>query len=261
MPIANAKDGCPINYQVEGPADAPVLMLCNSLGTNLHMWDDQAPEWAKHFRLVRYDRRGHGKSGAPKGAYTMDMLGHDALAVADAAGAKKFNWCGLSMGGMVGQWLGANASDRFDKLVLANTTCHLPDPTRFQDRIKAVTRNGVASIADQVIPTWLTEDFRERDPATTQEIRRMFAATPLEGYVGCCEALSKLDQRDLLGRITAPVLIIAGRHDMSTTVEQAEFMRKGIPKANLTLLDAAHLSNVEQSYAFNDALLGFLTQR
>ena len=105
MPTVNAKDGCPINYQVEGPASAPVLMLCNSLGTDLHMWDDQAPEWSKHFRLVRYDRRGHGQSGAPKGPYTMDMLGNDALAVADAAGAKTFNWCGLSMGGMVGQEL------------------------------------------------------------------------------------------------------------------------------------------------------------
>ena len=140
MPIVNAKDGCPINYQVEGPANAPVLMLCNSLGTNLHMWDEQAAAWSKHFRLVRYDRRGHGKSGAPKGPYTMDMLGHDALAVADAAGAKKFNWCGLSMGGMVGQWMGANARDRVEKLVLSNTHYYYADKQPWHDRIKFAAR-------------------------------------------------------------------------------------------------------------------------
>src|SRR3989304_8743079 len=112
MPIANAPDNCPINYQGEAPATAPALLLCNSLGTNLHMWDDQAPIWSKQFRLIRYDRRGHGQSGAPKGPYTMDMLGRDALAVADAAGAKTFNWCGLSMGGMVGQWMGAKTRGR-----------------------------------------------------------------------------------------------------------------------------------------------------
>src|ERR1700749_5019543 len=121
MPIANAKDGCPINYQVEGQASAPVLMLCNSLGTDLHMWDDQATEWSKHFRLVRYDRRGHGQSGGPKGPYTMDMLGTDALAVADAAGAKTFNWCGLSMGGMVGEGRGATARGPGEQVLLCNT--------------------------------------------------------------------------------------------------------------------------------------------
>jgi 3-oxoadipate enol-lactonase len=259
MPMIDA-DGCPIHVAIDGRDSGPTVVLSNSLGSTIKMWEPQLDALGQHFRVVRYDRRGHGRSGT-NGPYSFERFGRDVLAIMDALNIRTAHWCGLSMGGMVGQWLGANASDRFDKLVLANTTCHLPDPTRFQDRIKAVTQNGVASIADQVIPTWLTEDFRERDPATTQEIRRMFAATPLEGYVGCCEALSKLDQRDLLGRITAPVLIIAGRHDMSTTVEQAEFMRKGIPKANLTLLDAAHLSNVEQSYAFNDALLGFLTQR
>src|SRR5713226_7210360 len=119
MPIVNAKDGCPINYQVEGPANAPVLMLCNSLGTDLHMWDEQAPAWSKHFRLVRYDRRGHGQSGAPKGPYTMERLGRDVLAALDGLGIEKINWCGLSMGGMVGMWLGANAPERIEKLILS----------------------------------------------------------------------------------------------------------------------------------------------
>ena len=200
MPFVEA-EGATIYYQLEGREDAPVLMLSNSLGTALEMWDPQVRAFAMRHRLLRYDSRGHGRSAVPPGPYTIERLGRDALAVLDALGLQRVLFCGLSKGGMVGQWLGAHAPDRFDKIVLANTTCHLPDPTRFQDRIKAVTQNGVAGIADQVIPTWLTEDFRERDPATTQEIRQMFAATPLEGYVGCCDALSKLDQRDLLGKI------------------------------------------------------------
>ena len=161
MPTANAKDGCPINYQVEGPADAPVLMLCNSLGTNLHMWDDQAAEWSKHFRLVRYDRRGHGKSGAPKGAYSMDMLGGDALAVADAAGAKKINWCGLSMGGMVGQWMGANARDRVEKLVLSNTHYYYADKQPWNDRIKFARDNGLEKLSGPQMERWFTKEFRD----------------------------------------------------------------------------------------------------
>jgi 3-oxoadipate enol-lactonase len=259
MPMIDA-DGCLIHVAIDGRDSGPTVVLSNSLGSTIKMWKPQLAALASHFRVVRYDRRGHGKSGTG-GPYSFERFGRDVLAILDALNIRTAHWCGLSMGGMVGQWLGANAADRFDRIVLANTTCHFADPTRFADRIRAVTENGVASIAETVIASWLTEDFREREPGITQEIRRMFAATPVAGYVGCCEALSKLDQRALLPKITRPVLIVAGRHDMNTTVEQAEFMRKAIPKANMTLLDAAHLSNVEQADAFNDALIGFLTQR
>jgi 3-oxoadipate enol-lactonase len=259
MPMIDA-DGCPIHVAIDGRDSGPTVVLSNSLGTTHKMWEPQLAALADHFRVVRYDRRGHGKSGTG-GPYSFERFGRDVIAILDALNIRTAHWCGLSMGGMVGQWLGANAAGRFDKIVLANTTCHFADPSRFADRIKAVKANGLASIADVVMPTWLTEDFREREPGIANEIKRMFSATPIEGYVGCCEALSRLDQRELLPKITRPVLIIAGRHDMSTTVEQAEFMRKYIPKADMTLLDAAHLSNVEQPYAFNDALIGFLTQR
>ena len=259
MPMIDA-DGCPIHVAIDGRDTGPTVILSNSLGTTIRMWEPQLAALSDHFRVVRYDRRGHGKSGTT-GPYSFERFGRDVLAILDALNIHTAHWCGLSMGGMVGQWLGANAANRLDKIVLANTTSYLPDPTRFQDRITTVTQNGMASIADAVMASWLTEDFREREPDITQEIRRMFIATPVAGYVGCCEALSHLDQRDLLPKISRPVLIVAGRHDMSTTVEQAEFMRKAIPKASLTLLDAAHISNVEQSYAFNDALIGFLTQR
>ena len=142
MPTINADDGCPLHVEVEGREGAPVLMLSNSLGTNLHMWDDQAPEFAKHFRLVRYDRRGHGKSGVPKGPYSMERFGRDVLSIIDALKIKTINWCGLSMGGMVGQWLGANAANRIDKLVLSNTNYQLrrQDPVERSHHIRARER-------------------------------------------------------------------------------------------------------------------------
>lgn len=259
MPMIDA-DGCPIHVAVDGRDSGPTVMFSNSLGTTMDMWEPQLAALRSDFRVIRYDRRGHGRSGT-MGPYSFERFGRDAIAILDALNIRTAHWCGLSMGGMVGQWLGAHASDRFDKIVLANTTCHFADPSRFQDRINAVTQNGMASIADTVMASWFTQDFREREPAIVADVRRMFVATPVAGYVGCCEALGRLDQRDLLPRISRPVLIVAGRHDGSTTVEQAEFMRKSIPKANMTLLDAAHLSNVEQPYAFNDALIGFFTQR
>lgn len=259
MPMIDA-DGCQINVAIDGREQGPTIVLSNSLGSTIKMWEPQLAALGQQFRVVRYDRRGHGKSGTG-GPYSFERFGRDVLAILDALNIRKAHWCGLSMGGMVGQWLGANAPDRFEKIVLANTTCYYPDPTRFQDRIKTVSKDGIASIADQVMASWLTEDFREREPGVTNEIRRMLLATPVEGYVGCCEALSTLDQRALLPKMSQPVLIVAGRHDQSTTVEQAEFMRKSIPRANLTILDAAHISNVEQSHAFTDTLIGFLTQR
>jgi 3-oxoadipate enol-lactonase len=259
MPMIDA-DGCPIHVTIDGRESGPTVVLSNSLGSTIRMWEPQLAALGAQFRVIRYDRRGHGKSGTT-GPWSFERFGRDVIAILDALNIRTAHWCGLSMGGMVGQWLGANAADRFDRIVLANTTAHFADPTRFQDRINQVSANGMASIADTVIASWLTEEFREREPGITHEIRRMFVATPAAGYVGCCEALSRLDQRALLPRIARPVLIVAGRHDASTTVEQAEFMRKAIPKADMTLLDAAHLSNVEQPYAFNDALIGFLTQR
>src|SRR5512139_272226 len=189
MPTINADDGCPIYVEVEGPSGAPVLMLSNSLGTNLHMWDDQVGEWSKHFRVVRYDRRGHGKSGVPKGPYSMERFGRDVLAVADDLKIKKFNWCGLSMGGMVGQWLGANAPDRVERLVLTNTSSYFPDKTAWNDRLKLVREKGVPAFAAPNMERWFTKGFRERAPDRVAWLQEMFAQTPLEGYIACGEAV------------------------------------------------------------------------
>jgi 3-oxoadipate enol-lactonase len=165
------------------------------------------------------------------------------------------------MGGMVGQWLGANAPERFGKIILANTACYYPDPTNWHNRIKAVKEGGIAAVADTVIASWLTADFREREPQVAANMKAMLLASPVAGYLACCEALSTLDQRARLPRIKSPTLVIAGRHDMATPVSAAEFIRSQIPGASMTLLDAAHISNVEQSHAFTDAIVGFLTQR
>jgi 3-oxoadipate enol-lactonase len=260
MPVINA-DGCPINVQVDGPEGAPVLMLSNSLGTTLDMWAGQVAPFTRDFRLVRYDRRGHGKSGCPKGPYTMERLGRDVLAVLDALGLKKINWCGLSMGGMVGQWLGANAPERVERLVLTNTSSYFADKTMWNDRLKMVREKGVAAFAGPNMERWFTKGFLERSPEAVAPIKAMFAATPLEGYIACGEAVRDMDHRTLLPKISAPTLVIAGKHDPATPLEANEYLKNNIPGAKLEVLDAAHMSNVEQPEAYTKAVLGFLTAR
>lgn len=261
MPMIDAGDGCLLNVSVDGRDGGPTLMMSNSLGCTLQMWEPQMAALAKEFRVIRYDRRGHGKSSVPPGPYAMDRFGRDVLAILDDLNIEKTHWCGLSMGGMVGQWLGANAPQRFGKLILANTTCYYPDPTNWINRIKAVNDGGIAAVADTVIAGWLSADFRERDPAATEHMKAMLKASPQQGYLACCEALKSLDQRALLPTITNPTLVIAGRHDPATPLAAGEFIRSQIPKASLTVLDAAHISNVEQPHAFTDAVIGFLHQR
>jgi 3-oxoadipate enol-lactonase len=253
-------DGCLLNVSVEGRDSGPTLMMSNSLGCTMAMWEPQMPALTKLFRVIRYDRRGHGKSGM-NGPTSMERYGKDVLAILDDLNIDKVHWCGLSMGGMVGQWLGANAPERFNKIILANTSCYYPDPTNWHNRVKAVREGGLKAVADAVIGGWLTADFREREPETTAKMKAMLIASPVEGYLAACEALSTLDQRALLPKIKSPTLVIAGRQDNATPVAAGELIRSNIPGASMTLLDAAHISNVEQPYAFTDAVVGFLTQR
>ena len=260
MPMIDAGDGCLLNVSVEGRDGAPTLMLSNSLGCTLQMWQPQMAALTEKFRVIRYDRRGHGKSAAPPGPYSMERFGKDVLAILNYLEIEKTHWCGLSMGGMVGQWLGANAPERFDRIILCNTSCYYPDPTNWLNRIKAVKQGGIAAVADTVIAGWLTADFRDRYPQTAANMKAMLIATPVEGYLACCEALSTLDQRALLPKIKSPTLVIAGRHDMATPVAAGEFIRDNIPGAKMTILDAAHISNVEQADAFTEAVIGFLVQ-
>ena len=261
MPDIKTDDGCTIHAEIEGAQNAPVLMLSNSLGTTLHMWDEQVAPLTKHFRLLRYDRRGHGQSSVPKGPYTMERLGRDVLAVLDGLGIAKINWCGLSMGGMVGQWLGANAPERIEKLILTNTNYYYADKQPWHDRIKFVREKGLAAMANPMMERWFTAGFRERAPQTMEWMIKMFVATPVAGFIGCCEAVRDMDHRDILGRITAPTLVMAGANDMATPVEGNDYIRAHIPGATLKILDAAHISNVEQPQAYTDAVLDFIGSR
>src|ERR1700739_2770377 len=221
MPMIDSA-GCLINVSVGGRGGGPTLMLSNSLGCTMQMWEPQMQALRQMFRVIRYDRRGHGKSGEPPAPSSMERFGRDVLAILDDLNIEKVHWCGLSMGGMVGQWLGANAPKRVGRIILSNTACHYPDPTNWLNRIKAVKEGGIAAIADTVIATWLTADFREREPQIAAKLKAMLLATPVQGYLACCEALSTLDQRALLPGIKSSMLVIAGRHDIATPVAAAE---------------------------------------
>ena len=258
MPFIDA-DGCQIHVEIDGPDAASVLMLSNSLGTTSRMWDAQIASFARQFRVIRYDQRGHGGSGVAAGPYTMERLGRDVLAVLDGLGISRTHWCGLSMGGMVGMWLAANAPERIERLILSNTSSCYPDKSFWNDRIKAIRdAGGIAALADRIVTLWFTNEFRERDPVAVARLKAMLAATPTAGYVACCEAIRDMDHRTMLANITAPTLVIAGRHDQATPLASAEFIQGQIPGATLAVLETAHIANVEQPDAYRDAVLGFL---
>ena len=247
------------NVEVEGPENAPVLMISNSLGSNLHMWDDQIPALSKHFRIVRYDSRGHGRSVAPSGPYSLEQLGKDALAILDALGVRKAHWMGLSKGGAVGQWLLLNAPERIERAVLANTAAQFGAADAWNDRLRIVREQGMGGLVQAVIDRWFTRDFQAKAPETIARIRAAFEKTPAEGYAACMAALRDLDLRDAIRNIRNQVLVIIGRHDPATPPEAGKAIAAAIPGARLVELDAAHLSNIEAAEAFNKAVIDFLT--
>jgi 3-oxoadipate enol-lactonase len=253
-----ADDGAKLNVQVDGREGAPVLMFSNSLGTNLHMWDEQTAALGDRFHIIRYDRRGHGKSDAPKGPYTMERLGLDVLSILNALKIDKINWCGLSMGGMVGQWLGVNAPQRINKLILSNTSACYVDKAPWNDRIKTVREKGLASMVDGNMLRWFTPGFVASAPKAIAKMKEMFVATPPEGYIACCEAIRDMDFRDSNPKISVPTLVIVGAHDPATTPAVGEALCKSIPGAQMVTLDASHISNVEQPRAYTDAVVKFI---
>ena len=258
MPAMQA-NGISINYRFDGAAEgAPVLMFSNSLGTDLHMWDGQIEPLSKHFRILRADTRGHGKTEAPNYPYTCDMLGNDALALLDALKIDKVYFCGLSMGGMIGMWLGRNAPDRLHKLVLCNTAAKFGLPDIWNQRIATVRGSGMKAITQTVLERWFTKTFRETSPDKIKPVESMLHATPAQGYAGNSAAIRDVDQRWPIVSIATPTLVIGGRHDPATPFEAAQLIAGRIPGAKLVALDAAHLSNIEQPEAFNAALGDFL---
>ncbi|HEY6912803.1 MAG TPA: 3-oxoadipate enol-lactonase [Myxococcales bacterium] len=246
-------------HRFDGPEKAPVLVLSNSLGTALEMWDPQMPALTGRFRVLRYDTRGHGRSDVPPGAYTIAELGKDVLALLDETGVERASFCGLSMGGMIGMWLGTNAPGRIERLVLCNTSAQMiGTPELWQQRITLARTRGMTALAEGVIERWFTPEFRARDPEAVEKVRKMLLATPGEGYAACCAAIRDQDQLDSISAVRAPTLVIAGSRDPATPPDHGRAIASRIRGARFVELPAAHLSNIEARDRFNASLSEFL---
>ena len=246
---------------VDGDASAPALVLGNSLGTTLEMWEPQVPAFSATFRVIRYDTRGHGGSPVTPGPYSFEELGLDVLAVLDALGVDKASYCGISMGGHTGLWLGVHASDRLQALAVCNSAARIGALGPWMERATMVRTAGAAgmrSLADSAPARWFTAEFAQAHPAVVQRAQQWIAGVEPEGYAACCEALGASDLRHALNRIATPTLLLAGDSDPVTTVTDAQAMQAGIPGSRLAVVPASHLSNLEAPQAFSEAVLGFL---
>lgn len=245
-------------HRFDGPEDAPVLVLPGSLGTTRELWEPQLAELTRAFRVLRYEHRGHGESPAPRGAYTMEELARDALALLDDLGLERVSWCGVSLGGMVGMWLGASSPERLTSLVLGCTSARLPAPDAYAERAVLVREQGIEPVADAVVSVWFT-------PAAPVELRARFreilVSTPRDGYAGCCDALARWDFRDELPRVSVPTLVVAGSGDEATPKGDTDLLAERIAGARLVELEgAAHLANLERPQAFADAVLAHVLE-
>ena len=244
---------------LEGPEDAPVLVMANSLGTTLEMWDDQASALGERLRLLRYDHRGHGGSSVPPGPYEIEDLGRDALAMLDGLGIERFSFCGLSIGGMVGMWLASEVPERVEGLVLCCTSALLGPRELWDERIVVARSEGMDALVDGVIQRWFTPDFFSRNPRAVQKASRMLRETDPEGYAGCCAAIRDMDLRDRLPSIKSPTLVISGSEDPATPPEHGEFISESIPGAAFEVVpDASHLANIERPEIVTRAILDHL---
>lgn len=257
MPFAQIDD-VQVYYQTDGQRSKPCLVLSNSLGTDLGMWDRQAAALAGHYFVVRYDTRGHGQSSRGSAAVTLARLGQDVVGLLDHLDIRRAHFCGISMGGMIGQWLGIHAPGRIGKLVLANTAARIGNPAAWQTRASQVRKDGMTGVADGSSARWFTADFAAREPAEVDRlVQRLREQTP-EGYASCCDALAEADLREEVKSIASPVLLIAGRHDPVTTVADAHWLAAQVADAKVEELDASHLSNIESANEFTACLRRFL---
>lgn len=258
MPFTDL-DGIRIHHRLDGPDAAPILVLASSLGTDHRLWEPQLFALAARFRVLRYDARGHGASSVPPGPWDVARLGRDVLGLLDRLGIPEVLFCGLSLGGMVGMWLGVNAPGRIRRLVLANTAARLGPPSAWDARIASVRESGMAAVAEGVLGRWFTPAFRRARPAEVERCREMLVATPPEGYAAACAVVRDMDQRSAIAAIRAPTLVVAGASDQATPPADGRFLAENIPGARYVELDAAHLSNVEAAGPFTDAVVRFLS--
>jgi 3-oxoadipate enol-lactonase len=249
-------------YLLEGPDDAPVLVLSNSLGTTLGMWDDQAPALRERFRLLRYDIRGHGGSPTPPGPYALADLGRDVLSLLDGLGIERASFCGLSVGGMTGMWLGSEAPGRVECLVLLCTSAVLGPKDLWNGRIDTARTKGMDALVDGVLERWLTAPFRKRDPEAVEKVAKMLRGTDPEGYAGCCAAIRDMDLRDRLPSIQAPTLVVSGAEDPATPPEKGRAIADSIPNTRFEVVpEASHLANIEQPKQVTNLILDHLEAR
>ena len=260
MPFATVGE-LRICYELSGPEAAPLLVFSNSLGTDLSMWDSQAKTLAREFRILRYDMRGQGKSCVIPGDSSIEQFGRDFIGLIDALNLKSVIFCGLSMGGMIGMWLGANSPERLDALVLCNTAAMIGTKTTWNTRISTVRQGGMQSVSSAVIERWFTPKFRVVSSAIVSRARTMLETSPVEGYVACCAAIRDMDQTNSISRISVRTLVIAGSEDAVTPPQEGRFLVEHIRGSQYVELYAAHLSNVEQAGAFTSAVRNFLPSK
>ncbi|MEO8482959.1 MAG: 3-oxoadipate enol-lactonase [Acidobacteriota bacterium] len=258
MPVVQISSGA-CYYRLEGDDDKPVLVLSHSLGMDHGMWAAQVAALAPHFRILRYDTRGHGASASPAGDYTIEQLAGDVLDLTRALGIDRFAFCGLSLGGMIGQWLGRHHPDRVSRLILANTSPRVADPGAMEERREAVLAHGMQAVVQRAMSRFFSLHRPTVSPDVVATARRTVLATDPLGYAGCCAAIRDMDQRGDLPAISVPTLVISGDVDASMPwAEHGAVLASSIPGAHIVRLTAAHLSNLEQPQSFTAALAGFL---
>lgn len=248
-----------VHHAIEGRPDGPALVLSNSLGTTMALWDPQMPALAERFRVIRYDLRGHGRSPVPPGPYEIADLGADLVALLDRLGVARAHVCGISLGGMTAMWVAANAPERVDRLVLCCTSTRIGTSESWAERAATVRRHGMGAIADTVLGLWFTPAYRSTDPEGFARMRAMLLSIPAEGYAECCDLLGRTDLAPCLASIRAPTLVLSGAEDNSTLPEQAHRIGEGIRDSMVTVVDeAAHLANVERPMEVTRFILAHL---
>jgi 3-oxoadipate enol-lactonase len=249
----------PTHYELVGPPDAPALVLCHALGTNLTLWDQQVDALRDSFRIVRYDIRGHGKSLTPPGPYTLSLLASDTVTLLDELGVSRAHFCGVSMGGLIGQYLAVHHPERITSLILSNTGAMIGTVEKWDRRIRLVAEAGMMAVFEEVLEGWFSPPFRKLHSPIVTSLAGALKATVPEGYIGCCQALRDADLSQHIERVKAPTLIIAGTEDQATPIASAQFLQQKIPGSRLIALECAHLACAEAASAFTDHLNGFLT--
>lgn len=257
MPICISQDAH-IHYQTFGDANAPAVIFSNSLGTNDQMWQAQIDALQHDHFVICYDTRGHGRSSAPQGPYTLQQLGQDVIELLDHLEIQRASFCGISMGGLTGQWLAIQYPHRFQHLVISNSAAKVGQESAWRERAALVRQQGLRQIAETAASRWFSDGFIQNHHAVVEKLSQDLAAGSAEGYASCCEALAEADLREQIQQISIPTLIIAGAKDPVTTVADAEFMQQRIQDSQMIRLDASHISNIEAADAFNQALRAFI---